>query len=375
MPRPWFKSIVASLALVAGGIAQQATADDVTLVSGDAAVNQRLANLEAEVERLRAASATTFAAHHTFDEPAVPPVEGCDTPAPCGPTIGADFFNCGQRCGGVVGGTEVIFFKPFYTGGGAPNIDPAVSGGGTFVNYPTLQYNYTGAPRVWLGYVGANGLGGRARFFDFYQTGTTDISTQASAPLGTFLINGMVATRTYDLELTQQASFRHWTLQGFGGLRYAQANQQMSYVAGALTGQQMSISYYGLGPTAGLQIDRALTSNQRWSFYGAARGSLLYGNQRDNVSDITGNYVNANRINNSTFASIWELSLGPQWKIRLPRGGDFFVRSTVEAQFWQGVGNFAPIGANAGGFPLVNRNDDAGGFGLLGFSTAVGITR
>ncbi|MBS0207680.1 MAG: hypothetical protein JSS27_01880 [Planctomycetes bacterium] len=356
-----------------------AGADDAELamVTGDASVNQRLAALEAEIEQLRAASRATLTAAATFDPP-VPVEEGC-TPSPaCEPIVGRDFFNCGCRTGGIVAGAEAVFFKPFYSANGAPNVDstavPAAVPS-TMTTYPQLQYNYVAAPRLWVGYVGANGLGARFRFFDYYNTASSDFGVLAGAAPGNFIQNAVIALRTYDLELTQQVDFRSWRLQGFGGVRYAQSNQQSQAIGGAFVNTQASISYYGLGPTAGFQAERAVTSNGRWSIYGAGRGSLLYGNQRDNTADITGSYINGNRELNSVFASIWELSLGPQWKIRLPRGGEFFVRTTVEAQYWQGVGNFAPTPVANLFTPALNRNNDAGGFGLLGFSGAIGITR
>jgi hypothetical protein len=236
-----------------------------------------------------------------------------------------------------------------------------------------MSYNFQAAPRVWFGYEGANGLGGRFRFFNYQQSATNDVSTVFSAPPNTFIQTGMLALRTYDLELTQQINFRYWSLQGFGGVRYAQANQQSDVSLFGLTVTKSSLSYYGTGPTGGLQGERALTSSGRLSLFFSGRGSLLFGHQRDVTQDYTFLYTNGNRLFSDAFASIWELNLGPQWKMHLPCGCDFFVRGSVEGQYWQGVGNFAPIGTSPS--PGLNHNNDAGGFGLLGFAGSMGIMR
>ena len=69
----------------------------------------------------------------------------------------------------------------------------------------------------------------------------------------------------------------------------------------------------------------------------------------------------------SLACSIWELSLGPQWKRTLAGGGQCFGRVGLEAQYWQGVGNFS---TEAG-----NNQSLAGNLGLAGFSLAFGLTR
>jgi hypothetical protein len=337
---------------------------------GDMAISQRLASLEAEVQRLRATSPVSLTSNGTLADPSACGTNGCAY----GPTVGRECSNCECRTGGFVGGVEVVFFKPFYTGGGIPNVDAAASDPFTgFINYQQLQYNYQAAPRFWLGYVFANGLGGRARFFDYHQTAASDVSNVFTAPPGIFTLHGLLALRTYDLELTQQVNFRNWSLQAFGGVRYAQVRQQSSVDIFGLTTSNSSLAYYGVGLTGGLQGERVLTPNQRWSIFFSGRGSLLFGHQRDNTSDLFFLYTEGNRRIDNAFASIWEMQLGPQWKMRLPRGGEFFARTTVEGQFWQGVGNFAPIGTSPA--PGLNHNDLSGSFGLLGFGSAIGITR
>jgi hypothetical protein len=74
-----------------------------------------------------------------------------------------------------------------------------------------------------------------------------------------------------------------------------------------------------------------------------------------------------------SFASIWEFNAGPQWTTPVAGVGDVYVRLTADAQYWQGVGNFSPIGTSPS--PGLNHNDFGGGFGLLGFTAAVGVKR
>ena len=278
-----------------------------------------------------------------------------------------------KRPGGLVGGVEGMAIKPYYSGDGAPNVDAAASNPFTgFVNYRQMPYDYKGGFRTWLGYVDGNGLGARVRFFDYRQGATNDVSGVFTAPAGVFIQSGSLKLQTYDLEVTKQANFGDWNLQGFAGVRYVKVDQQSIVNSLGIMVDGSDLTYKGVGLTGGVEGEAALWTGSPWSIFFSGRGSFLYGKQTDNTTDLTFLYTPGFRSQNS-FASIWEFNAGPQWTTPVAGVGDVYVRLTADAQYWQGVGNFSPIGTSPS--PGLNHNDFGGGFGLLGFTAAVGVKR
>ena len=160
-------------------------------------------------------------------------------------------------------------------------------------------------------------------------------------------------------------------LTAFAGVRWATVHQRSDLEAIGFPIDDLALSYNGIGPTAGFEGEVSLVPGGPWSVYYAGRGALLYGKQTDNTSDFIGLYTFGYRMQNA-FASSWEFNVGPQWKTPVAGVGDAFFRVTADAQYWQGVGNFTPIGVGSGG---LNHNDYSGGFGLWGFTAAMGIER
>jgi hypothetical protein len=296
----------------------------------------------------------------------------------CGESIGLDFVNGHCRTSGIIAGVESVFIKPFYQGGGAPNVD-AVAALALAAPPPpgstAVRLDYTAAPRFWFGYMGESGLGARFRFFDYYQTTSQDVSNVFGTPVGTDIVSGRLALRTYDLEAIQQVNFRHWNLQGFGGVRYAQALQGRDY-AGSVGILNSAMSFNGVGLTGGFQTERAVGLSGFWSMFVNGRGSVLFGNQQNTTTDATtvGAYQTGQAVLNDSVASIWEISAGPQWKRPLRNGGKLFLRTGLEAQYWQGIGNFAPVTALTG-LGVFNHDNFSGNLGMVGLSAAAGISR
>jgi hypothetical protein len=274
-----------------------------------------------------------------------------------------------EPTGGIVAGLEGMLIKPYYTGAGAPNVDAEVSFFG-LLNNAQLPYHYKAGLGTWLGYVDASGWGGRFRFFDYGNKATQDVSGPLGAAPGTFTLNGSMALRTFDLELTKQADIGDWTLQGFAGVRLAEAKQasNLQFFGGTIIDSELG--YKGAGPTAGLEGEVRLIPGGPWSIFFSGRGSLLFGAQSDVTTDVSGLYLTGNR-DESALASIWELNVGPQWKTPVAGVGDLFFRVTADAQYWQGMGNFSPVATPS----ALTRNDYSGGFGLWGVTAAIGLSR
>jgi hypothetical protein len=279
--------------------------------------------------------------------------EGCPVTLP---HVGADFFNTACRSGGLVGGAEVVFFKPFQ-GFNAPTSTLATA------NPESASFNYNAGQRYWLGFVSNDGLGVRFRYFD-YDRGAEP--TTATLGAMTQNLSGTVRSRQFDLEMTQQVAFRRWSMTAFGGLRYGellQATGVRELDTTANTFAATENSFHGLGLTGGLQGQRALGWFPSLSLYFYGRGSLLFGNQRFNgtaFDNAAGTSTALRLIGHNDNMTIWEIGLGPQWQRALASGGSFFARGGVEAQLYQ---------------PSGSGTIDSGNMGLAGFTFAMGVVR
>jgi hypothetical protein len=278
----------------------------------------------------------------------------------------------GAPLGGFVGGAEFVFLRPFASNGDLPNANFGVAGGIGQTDR-TLNYNYQVTPRVFFGYVGANGLGGRVRYWQYDHAGGTNTATDP--------ITGNVATiagglkfQTFDLEMTQQSQFRNWNLLLAGGVRYASfamdsGNSIVDALAVPVGYDNRHHSVSGTGLTAALQARRSLNASGTFVLLTNLRGSILFGNHRSSF-DMNNQFGPnaASTKNRDDLFSIWEWNLGPQWSLPLANGGRFFIGGTVEAQVWQGVGTYSYNATNSNGLGL-------GNLGLLGFGGNIGLTR
>jgi hypothetical protein len=335
------------------------------------------AELRDRVRKLEPARQTANAKAKTTKQQASPPAALDLPPQILPPVVLVERNDPGpntpRHTGGIVLGVEGMLIKPYYSGDGEPNVDVAASNPFTgFVNYPQFPYDFKGGFRTWLGYVDASGWGARVRYFDYHQAATNDVSVVLGAPAGIFTQTGALTVQSYDFDITKQLLYGDWSLTAFGGVRWASAHQRSDVQLLGAAFDNLALTYNGVGPTAGLEGEAALTPGSQWSVVFSGRGSLLYGTQTDNTFDFAGLYTPGFRSQNA-FASTWELNIGPQWKTPVAGVGDVFFRVTADAQYWQGVGSFAPIGTSPA--PGLSHNDYSGSFGLIGFTAAMGVQR
>jgi hypothetical protein len=259
---------------------------------------------------------------------------GC-TPQCCGPSrhVGRDFFVCGNRCSGLIGGIDLLLIKPYASGG--------------LLSSNAAQINFTGAYRAWVGRQNADGLGARIRYFEFNQ-GAGGPGAGGPETIG-------VQFRYLDAELTQVVDFRRWSLLLSGGLRYGETsiNRDPAGIAGV-----QQAGFDGVGLTFGAQASRDLNSSGSLRMVSAARWSALYGNSK-------GQIAGAIAAVNDDLVNVFELNIGPQYRRRLRNGAYLTLGGGIEAQYWSN----AIDAANAAFGPL---SSDAG---FVGFSSTVAITR
>jgi hypothetical protein len=280
-------------------------------------------------------------------------------PGPCPscadpPHVGADFWTNGMRTGGLVGGAELLLFKPF----------PGANGPRGPLSNSVAPFRYDPSQRYWLGYVLEDGLGFRMRYFDFDNGSTTITGVNPLNAAQTETINGSLRARLLDFEATQQVSFRRWTMLGSGGLRYGELLESQG-VRQVFPGTSQFLSnensFHGLGLVAGAQAQRSLGWLPNLSLYFFGRGSLLFGNQRQHAvmaNMLTGTLTTTNILTHNDNMAVFEIGMGPQWQYFWNQGGSIFVRGGVEAQIYQ---------------PSQSTTIDSGSTAMGGFSIAFGL--
>lgn len=225
-------------------------------------------------------------------------------------------YDCCDRCPGFIGGVEITFLKPHNNA-----LDLIVNPG---FQAPLLpEFDYEIAPRIWLGYEFAGGLGLRATWWEF---------DHAVAVGG--LVSGMEAT-TMDLELTQTGSFCKWDLQMSGGVRYGRIEESLDFPG--FVG--LSHEFEGVGGTLAFNARRPIGS-RGFALIGGVRGSLLFG-QTDSTLSLPFLQVQPQITlrNTQHMLEIYEMRLGGEWSRDLAYGARFYSQVTYEAQAW----NMAPV--------------------------------
>ncbi len=267
-----------------------------------------------------------------------------------------------------------------------------------------FNYNFSLAPRVWVGFQTEEGFGARIRWFHFQQGARPLQVANPAVPSGSPVATSTISSASPILSLTIPSSFPavnstqvagapgstdylaftnnlyfdvwdfegtlsdvalgRWDFQLFGGLRYANLSQSYSaYLSGTIPQFLRSAqSFNGFGPTAGLEARRAL-GNLGLTAYGLARLSFLFGSD-SHVSEgktlglmppliLTANDDSSARQRmvpalEAEFGGEWARNLGP---------AQVFLQAGVLAQAW-------PIGSGANG---------NGVMGLLGFNVSSGL--
>jgi hypothetical protein len=293
---------------------------------------------------------------------------------------------CSTGCGWVAGG-GVMFLKPHW------DSNPAIYEiDGNALRNVDFDHDFEAAPFGWVGYVGDTGFGVRARWFEFDHSsdvsfiGNGDQALPFLFPIGLLtadLLDGAAVDvlsnlnlDVWDFEATQTICHGCWTWQGSAGVRYLHISQRYDLLAGPPTSVPLQQAVFtsghnfnGVGPTLSLEGRRAVGCTGL-SFYGNARGSILFG-ESEYDAVIAGGLAFDNppvQLLLSSWApvSIVELELGADY--RVPVGMyTFFARGALVGQFWQGVGNAAAI--DSSGIPA----DRSANLGLWGTKTEVGI--
>lgn len=259
------------------------------------------------------------------------------SPLPAVAVRGGCLKDCPQ--GGFLGGAEVMFFKPFGEASQTGQQVIELSGADSFLP----------AWRLWGGWSDAEGLGFRARWWQYDQYASRQ-------NLGIELQSRLIFQKL-DLEATQQVRYRSWDLLYSGGVTWI--------------GNEMTLSSKGddgverwrldaAGVTVGLQGIRRSRWLEYWRWQGSSQFSGVFGNGlAQNVRDPIG-------AQPSSLGAILEFSVGPRWERSIGGGATAFAGGNAEAQCWM-----TGLGAVEDGV----TPDGQGSLGLVGFTLNLGICR
>jgi hypothetical protein len=304
---------------------------------------------------------------------------GCDSCCDTCCDMGCDTC-CGTGCGWVAG-VGVMYVKPHW------DSNPAIVDlQDDTIEFIDFDHDFEAAPLAWVGYVGDTGFGVRARWFEFDHSTNLEFTADGNQatpfifPLGLLLefpAGFDVAARSnlnldvYDFEATQSLSHGCWTWLGSAGVRYLHISQRYDLqlsptpTVPTITAYESSHSFNGVGPTLSLEGRRAVGCTGL-SFYGNARGSILFGDSEYVAQIPDGEDTFFLRQSSWAPVSIVELELGADY--RVPVGcAMFFARGGLVGQLWQGVGNAAAI--DSSGIPA----DRSSNLGLYGLKSEIGI--
>jgi len=298
--------------------------------------------------------------------------------------------DCGDNSckrGGVIGGAEVLFLKPYNSEGIAPIFDalvdiansPIVTGiVGAPLNINEPGFDLEGSYRLWLGWQSASGLGFRVTYFDWDNNANANTSLDAifGEPVAVDL-NYRLEGRTLDLEVID--TFRpsdNYLLTLSAGFRYVEYIEEnrlgisvpdSGFVAPELLTTGYNSRDYGL--VFGADLTRRV--GDRLALFIGTRLSALYGDQDEifRVS-IPGGFFGIDTLDlteqeQDNVKFIFEGRVGGQYTRELSSGALAFFRVAAEAQYWD---KFT-------GTPLPIVGNSQGAFGLLGLGISVGISR
>ena len=314
------------------------------------------------------------------------------------PVVNACRNNCGSSCGldrcgyakgsGFIAGYEFLWLKPQFT-----NNLSYTSTEGLNIQGFGLDTDYDFAPRVWFGYQFCNGFSARLRYWQFDNKlddvtleSENGINYQAPAYFDVFFSqNGPITVRdslkadVIDLDFLQDF---YWCRSRFsvgGGISYAGLRMDRYLYTDSFydyTTTESRIAHFeGIGPTLTAELKRQFGSSG-FSFVGGIRGTVLFGKQRYQITDVmvSGESVDESGIGMSADCtrSILAGWIGVQYDRRIFSTTDMFVRLSWEGQYWNSFGLPMYSGSsNSSAFENLSGNDVA----FQGLGIAFGIRR
>ena len=277
-----FRHIVVTAAALVAVVATVGLAEQVRLSASETEFSDydlRLAELEAEMQILRATHSRSGR-------------------KPCG--------RCGDRCNCRPShfdvGAEVAFLSPHSTTGLGPS-------GSAFFPSTGMSPSW----RTWLSYTGSNGLGLRARYWEFDHHITNNLN------IFTYDLDAF----TIDLEVTYSKLIGgDWDVLLSGGVRHFGFNEVRTFLSPSTVDSDLT------GVVIGGELKRNLIGGLRG--YGVTRGSAVFG---DLEGEVPPGFV---VVLENRHAVMWEAQLGLEY-CRETSLGALSLRLGAEVMHWDSV--------------------------------------
>jgi Legionella pneumophila major outer membrane protein precursor len=266
--------------------------------------------------------------------PPAPPSLIATTPEPQVSLGNCPCAACCDPChGAVFAGVGLYLMQPYFENNPAYNFLSETSVDGDVkavaVDRVNVSQHLDVAPLIWLGYEGADGFGGRVRYWYFDQgtsqtatlapfSGTTNnepdnpaiengtlLTLTSATPLGlqafgdslsmvtpqsaSFTVTTQLEIQVLDVEAFQHFRSGTWDFLLSGGVRLAQVEQTYSAYDNQGNNPEefrtLASRYYfqGAGPVLALEIRRAL-GRSGLTAYASARGSVVMGSAQQDAS-------------------------------------------------------------------------------------------
>jgi hypothetical protein len=340
--------------------------------------------------------------------------------APLDAAAAVEMPDC-RRPGGWLCGAGAYYLQPRWSSN--PAFEKLVSfstdsGDGQSSDQQDFQMRGQFAPLVWLGYVGDQGIGLRARWWQFHGSTSTslaaptldDTTTEtiySAYPLGigfssiyspdfndTLQFQSDLTLNVTDFELLWDVHPGPWSVLLGAGVRYAHVSQH--YTASLLSapsdptlGEDTTTSslvsghrFDGIGPVFSMEA-RVPLGSSGFSILGNARGALLLGTGTQQVqltstdTDSTGALVSTTTINGSRSMGgtvpVLELELGAEWARQIYHYR-FVLQTALVGQAWFSLGNAAGEQNILESTSLADSADRRDTLGLLGFRLTAGLS-
>jgi hypothetical protein len=264
----------------------------------------------------------------------------------------------------------------------------------------TQNFDFHGrvAPVVYAGYTFKNGLGFRASWFTFSDsnpgpTGVGAIATTPTAGFQSLSATGpgsvvqtaaALGVTAIDFEAIKYLNYSNSSYWISGGVRYAHVGQQYgASLAGAPVLANLALpstglltdghNFNGVGPTLAAQARYAFPFARNVGVYGRARGSMLIGQQHNEIQSVLNGVTGASFSSVNQVVPVGELEVGLDWNMPY-RSYGFFVQGGFVVQSWFGVGNSANSNVISLGAPNTSAFDSNSILGLYGVRTSAGVT-
>jgi hypothetical protein len=271
------------------------------------------------------------------------------------------YFDCDPRLDpfclpqpGWVADVEVDVTLPHVSNG----IHDTVTLGGVTsqVKLGSARLDWTGAPRVELGYRLPDGFG---EFDIAYRIlgsrGTGTVEGPGAAPDGPATLTSRLDIQVGDLDYaSNEISICTWWMKWHFGLRGAdiyfdsRADENPAVAAGGsgIFERRMTNNYWGLGPHAGLDLERRIGDNSGLTIVGRLDGAILLGEVEQGFFEVATTGASAQTIRSNPDAvptANW--SLGLAWRPPSCQALRFFLG--YQGEGWWSAGHFPSVGSDA----------------------------